>query len=184
MNNKLLTKAQTQQVMEDVITSFDTEISRVMVRNQGVGQTLLQTIFEWHYDQPLYTMFTGNCVQHFTNAVFTDNHMRDLFMNICERVSLKWTSEELSYNDLFLSTFAEAICRNKSFNEENAQTTLIDTATRETINANVDVIKKLLTSNMWYFVLYMLLLNLEYSSLFKAITDEKDKTKSNSGAKQ
>lgn len=177
MNQELLTKAQIQQVTEDVIVSFDSEMSRITVRNQAVAESLLRTIFQWHYDQPLYTMFTGSCVQHFSGAVFTDNNLRDLFMNICERVSLKWASKDLSYDDTFINTFSKAICRNKDFSGDRDTACTIDDSTKQTIIANEDIVRKLLNANMWYFVLYILLVNIEYSQLFKGLVEQQAKEK-------
>lgn len=181
MTQQLLTKAQIQQVVEDVITSFDTEVSRVMVRNKVTGQSMLETIFRWHYDQPLYTMFTGSCVQHYSNAVFTDNNLRDLFMNISERVSLKWAAQDLCYDDRFVDTFSLAICRTKDFTGDKDMASTIDSSTKETIAANHDIVRKLLNANMWYFVLYILLINLEYSQLFGAVVNKQPKD--NAGTK-
>lgn len=167
--NKLLTKQQMNTVAEDVIVSFESELSRLLIRNQVTSQTILQTILEWHYDQPLYTMFTSSAVKNYTDLIFTDDKLRDFIMNVTERTSFKWSSSDLSYDDVFLNTYAEAICRNKTFNPGSKNDCLIDEATQATISATTDTVRKMLAANMWYFVLFMILMNLEFSGLFNAL---------------
>ncbi len=170
VNNIYLTSEQYEKVITDILRSFDNEVSRL---NSEAKQTrMLELFLGLYHDQDLFTFFTLRTLQSLSELFFTNEMNRSFILNIVERSVMNWCTTEIRYDDTFINSLVKGICYNKApFNE--SKNVLINQEVQETIQVTPDVLKTLLTENIWLSILYLLVVNLNRSNIFIALQTNK-----------
>lgn len=171
MNEQFLTSEQCDQIIVDVVTSFEIELARIQSKPRL--DKIVIYFYGLHYDQPLFSFFTPVSVQTLTQDIFTDTVIRSFVLNLTERVSLLWSNSDLKYGDKFIDTFVNAICINKQPYSENTNS-LINKEVLQSIEMVPDVFKSLLKDNMWLLIIYLLTINMHRGNILKALEASKD----------
>jgi hypothetical protein len=165
--NNLLTFSQVEKVTELVILAFEAEIARIP--NEVIQRRLLLRVMQWHNDRDFFTFFTAQAVRELAEEIFTQAENRSFILNIAERVSLRMTSSDLDYDDVFVKTYAKAIARNKAPFTESGKS-LINKEVQQSIGTTEEVIETLLKDNFWLFVTYVMIMNLHISNVYAELT--------------
>lgn len=169
-NSELLSAAACEQVVVDVIRSFDIEFARM--RDTDKAKRIIQKTMEWYYDTPLYAFFTPQSLDSFANDILTNEALRTFFLNLTERISLNWASSDLSFDEKLLNTYTKGICYNKTSFESNGLS-LLNKEVQQSIQTVPETLKSLLKSNIWMFIIYILIVNFDRSAAFSVMSETK-----------
>jgi hypothetical protein len=150
------------------VESFDIEVARLNKEDEAVK---VMSFFENLYRTTnLYSFYVPVNLTETTNHFLTDTTLRAFLLNYIERVSMSFAVKELSYDNIFLDLLVSHITLAKTHPE--SAYSLINKEVLDSLYVNPEVLKSLLKDNFWLTVLYLLLVNFQLSTVFKAYTKE------------
>lgn len=173
MTDVYLSPQQCENVIKDVITGFEEELSRI--QNTAILERIVSNVLQIHYDQPLFTFFTPMVLKDIASDIFHDAILRNFILNLSERIALKWINNGVDYNDILINTYVRAISINKPPFSESSNC-LINKEVISSIEIVPDVLKALLKDNMWLLILYLLIVNLHMSGFIATLKTASNKT--------
>lgn len=151
-----------------VIESFDIELARLDNTDEAIK---VMSFFENLYRTTnLYSFYVPLNLTETTNQFLTDTTLRAFLLNYVERVSMSFAVKELVYDSVFLDLLVSHIALAKAHPE--SAYSLINKEVLDSLYVNPEVLRSLLRDNFWLTVLYLLLVNFQLSTVFKAYSKE------------
>lgn len=148
-----------------VVESFDIEIARLEQKEDELLK--VQAYFDgMYYSTNLYSFFVPVSFKEVTNYIFSDATLRQFMLNYVERVSMALKVRQLTYDDDLVKILTDAVTVSKS--HPDSQYCLINKEVIESLYVNPEVLQSMLKDNFWLVVLYLLLVNYQLSTVFKA----------------
>lgn len=164
-STNLLSSAQLEQVIVDVVRSFDTELARIPSENNL--KILLEHFLREYHDRDLFTFFTLQSLQSLSSDIFTNEHRRAFVLNLTERAMQNWSCSDIEYDTKFIGTLVKWISYNKA--TRGSKTSFINQEVIDSIHVTPDVLKTHFTDNPWMAVYYLLLVNMHRSAVFQEL---------------
>lgn len=163
VSNDRMTKA-----IASVVESFDIEFARL--ENEETSVKILSSFVGLYGSTNLFSFFVPVSFQETTQYFMTDVTLRNFLLNYTERVSMSFATKDLTYDESFIDLMARHITLCKVSPESTYS--LINKEVLNSLYVNQEVLKSLLRDNFWLTVLYLLLVNFQLSTVFKATVKE------------
>lgn len=163
--NDSLSNGKMALVVSAVVESFDIEIARLEQKEEELLK--VNAYFDSMYHSTnLYSFFVPVSFKEVTQYIFSDPTLRMFMLNYVERVSMALKVRQLSYDDELVKMITEAVTATKI--HPDSQYCLINKEVIESLYVNPEVLQSMLKDNFWLVVLYLLLVNYQLSTVFKA----------------
>lgn len=146
---------------ELVIKIFDAELSRP--RSLKEAEVLKSFFLSLYFEQRLYTLFIPRHLIDLSESVFTESCVRDLVLNLTDRVSVLLAVEDFDL-DAVAETITQGVCFNKTAVDDRYS--LINSDLRMSFEVKYEDVKGYLVNNFWLTCLVILYMFMYESMLF------------------
>lgn len=136
------------------ITLLDAEIDRAL--NPAHQIQVIEFFTDFYYRHRIYSLFIPSTLTALTETVFTNEVVRDVVLNLTDRLSVFLSVSDVDVNHL-VSTIVEGVTRAKQ-SPGLGNYSLINEKIRETIYISPDPLRELLNGNFWLLTLTMVYL--------------------------
>jgi hypothetical protein len=165
-----LSNEEMSKISSTVISSFDTELDRLLTNDDTVRVSEFFT--QMYYSVDLYTFFVAVRLKKTTEDIFDNDHIRKFVFNLVDRVNVSLPGNDLCLDERFIKTLASAIVKSRVKGLDN-QVSLINKEVLATLYIDESTLITLLKDNQWLAILYFMLVNFNKTVLFAALSQSK-----------
>ena len=158
----LLSYDEFEFVTDIIILALDTEITKIT--NEEELEEVLSNLLNSYYTRSSHSFFILISLKEITIETFSNIPIRDLILNIADRVSIQLSTQDFS-KDRLINTITTGICYNRT-NTNYINNSLISSDINNALFINQDTLNSCLRDNFWLVVLYLMLMFFHKSKIF------------------